>query len=188
MEGNLLQGRSCSDLQQTAIVNRPTLAFCFSNKCVGLECKCATPLSALWPKELILLKAQQLSQPTCVGCQTFSLINLFPWWPFWGLLFSVLCSDVSALVVLRPAGLWHREGYGRGLCNSFCVCKQRSGIATAWSFLQVVCVHARVFVCQCYCLLSLSKKLSQLFVKMPNRQHRLCWESDSLFFYTSFQK
>lgn len=70
-----------------------------------------------------------------------------------------LRSDVCALVVLRAGGLWQREIYGRGLCNSFRVCKQRSGIATDWSFLQVACVHACVFVCQCYCLLSLSKKL-----------------------------
>lgn len=115
MEGNMLQGRSCSDLQQTAIVNRPTLAFYFSNKCVRLESKCAASLSALWPKELILLKAQPLSQPTCVGCQTFSLINLFPWWPFWGLLFSVLspfwclcigCAQASGSVAER--NIWKR--------------------------------------------------------------------------------
>lgn len=143
----MLQGGSCSDLQQTAIVNRPTLAFCFSNKCVGLECECAAPLSALWPKELTLLKAQQLSQPTCVGCQTFPLISLFPDNPSEACCF--LCcpsSDVCALVVLRPADLWHREIYGRVLCNSFCVCKQRSGMAQLGaSFRWYVCRH--VFLC-----------------------------------------
>lgn len=74
----MLQGRSCSDLQWTAIVNRPTLAFYSSNKCVGLECKCAVPVSALWPEKRMLLKAQLLSQPTCVGCLTFFMIDLFP--------------------------------------------------------------------------------------------------------------
>jgi len=75
----MLQGRSCSDLQRTAIVNRPTLAFYFSNKCVGLECKRAVPMSALWPKKRMLLKAQLLSQSSGVGCLTFFLIDLFPW-------------------------------------------------------------------------------------------------------------
>lgn len=65
-----------------------------------------------------------------------------------------LRSDVCALVVLRPGGLWQREIYGRGLCNSFCVCKQRSRIATAWSFLQVVCcMHAFLCVNATVCLL-----------------------------------
>lgn len=100
----------------------------------------------------------------------------------------VIFCAVYALVVLRPVGLWQRGIYGRGLLNSFCVCKQGSAIAPAWTSLQVVCVHACVFECQCYCSLSLSKKLPQLFMKMPNRQHRLCWESDFLFFHTSFEK
>ena len=110
MGGNMLQGRSCSDLQWTAIVNRPTLAFYFFNKCVRLECKCAVPVSALWPKKRMLLKAQLLSRSTCVGCLTFFLIDLFPWWPCWGLLFSVLspfwcpcisCAQVSGSVAER---------------------------------------------------------------------------------------
>lgn len=186
MEGNMLQGRSCSDLQQTAIVNRPTLAFYFSNKCVGLECKCATPLSALWPKELILLKAQQLSQPTCVGCQTFSLINLFPWWPFWGLLFSVLslfcylcigCAQASGSVAERNT---QKRAVQQLLCLQTKV--RHCHILELSFFKWCVCMHesgGSVFICQCYCSLSLSKKLPQLFIKMPNRQHRLCWESYS---------
>lgn len=110
MGGNMLQGRSCSDLQRTAVVNRPTLSFYFSNKCVGLECKCAVPVSALWPERHMLLKAQLLSQSTCVGCLTFFLIDLFPWWPCWGLLFSVLspfwcpfigCAQASGSVAER---------------------------------------------------------------------------------------
>lgn len=74
----MLQGRSCSDLQLTATVKRSTLAFYFSNKCVGLECKYTVPVSALWPKKHMLLKTQLLSQPTCVGCLTFFMIDFFP--------------------------------------------------------------------------------------------------------------
>lgn len=110
MGGNMLQGRSCSDLQWTAIVKRSTLAFYFSNKCVGLECKCTVPVPALWPKKCMLLKTQLLSQSTCVGCLTFLLIDFFPWWPHWGLLFSVLtpfwclcigCAQASGSVAER---------------------------------------------------------------------------------------
>lgn len=143
----MLQGRSCSDLQRTAIVHRPTLAFYFSNKCVGLECKCAVPVSALWPKKCMLLEAQLLCQSPCVGCLTFVLMISSLDDPAEACYFlCYLHSDVHLLVVLWPGGLWQRQIFVGGLCNSFCVCRQWSGIDTDWSFLQVGCVPACVCV------------------------------------------
>lgn len=80
--------------------------------------------------------------------------------------FCGLHFDVHLLVVLRPVGLWRTEIFVRGLCNSFRVCKQWSGVATGWSFPQEGCAHACVCVCEYYCLLNVSKKSPQLFMKM----------------------
>lgn len=171
MGGNMLQGRSCSDLQWTAIVYRPTLAFCFSNKCVRLECKCAVSVSALWPRKRMLLKAQLISRSTCVGCVTFFLINLFLWWPCWVfwvffLFFSVFsqfwCPFIGGAQTSRFTAEEniHKRAIQQLLCLQAIVRDSHS--------LDLSLSVVSMCMCSCAycCLLNLSKKLPQLFMKM----------------------
>lgn len=144
MRSNVLQGRSSSDLQWTAIVNRPTLSFYFSNKCVRLECKCAVSVSALWPKKHKLLKAQLISWSTCFDCVTFLIDLLMTLWKF-----VFFCALFILMSIYWCSHKWVcTEGnIHRRAINSFHICKQLSGITTAWIFPQVACVCANATVC-----------------------------------------
>lgn len=155
----MLQGRSSSDLQWTAIVNRPTLSFYFSNKCVRLECKCAVSVSALWPKKRKLLKAQLISQFTCFDCVTFFLIDLLM--TLWKFVFFCTLSILMSIYWCS-----HKWVCTEGNIHRRAIQHLSHLQATVRDTHSLDLSSSGLCLCKYHCVLNLSEKLLQLFMKM----------------------